>query len=99
MREALKSYDEDPGWYVDPSGSLADVASANELRRDGIDVNRKTTTAARKATLGAVGSGHHHGQPTPAPAGTTYTCPMHPEVLSDKPGKCPKCGMKLVPKR
>jgi hypothetical protein len=31
-------------------------------------------------------------------AATTYTCPMHPEVDSDKPGKCPKCGMKLVPK-
>lgn len=27
-----------------------------------------------------------------------YTCPMHPEVVSDKPGKCPKCGMALVPK-
>ena len=26
----------------------------------------------------------------------TYTCPMHPEVISDKPGKCPKCGMDLV---
>jgi hypothetical protein len=25
-----------------------------------------------------------------------YTCPMHPEVIYDKPGKCPKCGMKLV---
>ena len=24
-----------------------------------------------------------------------YTCPMHPEVRSDKRGKCPKCGMKL----
>ena len=28
----------------------------------------------------------------------TYTCPMHPEVKSDKPGKCPKCGMTLVKK-
>ncbi len=26
-----------------------------------------------------------------------YTCPMHPEVISDKPGKCPKCKMDLVP--
>lgn len=26
---------------------------------------------------------------------TSYTCPMHPEVTSDKPGKCPKCGMDL----
>lgn len=25
-----------------------------------------------------------------------YTCPMHSEILSDKPGNCPKCGMKLV---
>ena len=26
-----------------------------------------------------------------------YTCPMHPEVLSPKPGACPKCGMALEP--
>ena len=29
--------------------------------------------------------------------GTGYICPMHPEVLSDKPGNCPKCGMSLEP--
>ena len=28
-----------------------------------------------------------------------YTCPMHPEVQMDKPGKCPKCGMELIEKR
>lgn len=27
---------------------------------------------------------------------TDYTCRMHPDVHSDKPGKCPKCGMALV---
>ena len=27
-----------------------------------------------------------------------YTCPMHPEVMSDKPGQCPKCGTTLEPK-
>ncbi|HEY4193956.1 MAG TPA: heavy metal-binding domain-containing protein [Mucilaginibacter sp.] len=34
------------------------------------------------------------------PAKVQYTCPMHPDVLSDKPGKCPKpnCGMTLVKK-
>jgi CopA family copper-resistance protein len=26
----------------------------------------------------------------------TYTCPMHPEIHADKPGNCPKCGMKLL---
>jgi len=25
-----------------------------------------------------------------------YTCPMHPDVISDKPGQCPECGMDLV---
>ncbi|MDE3252947.1 MAG: hypothetical protein KGO92_09070 [Bacteroidota bacterium] len=29
----------------------------------------------------------------------SYTCPMHPDVVSDKPGKCSKCGMNLVEKK
>ena len=35
---------------------------------------------------------------TLAPGASYYTCSMHPEVVSDKPGDCPKCGMHLVKK-
>lgn len=46
---------------------------------------------------------HHHStahapvQQEAGPAGTIYTCPMHPEVRQDHPGNCPKCGMSLEP--
>jgi len=37
-------------------------------------------------------------QPPPAmPAGTIYTCPMHPEIRQEGPGTCPICGMALEP--
>ena len=32
-----------------------------------------------------------------APPGATYTCPMHPEIIRDRPGSCPLCGMALEP--
>ncbi|HZJ56463.1 MAG TPA: efflux RND transporter periplasmic adaptor subunit [Myxococcaceae bacterium] len=35
--------------------------------------------------------------PAEAHAHTTYVCPMHPSITSDKPGECPICGMQLVP--
>jgi len=49
---------------------------------------------------------NHHGHDqhglaraseTSAAEGSLYTCPMHPEILRDKPGDCPKCGMALEP--
>ena len=37
-------------------------------------------------------------EPATTRSAALYTCPHHPEVSSDKPGKCPKCKMKLVKK-
>lgn len=34
-----------------------------------------------------------------AGAPTAFVCPMHPEVTSPGPSRCPKCGMNLVPKK
>ena len=37
------------------------------------------------------------GEPELAPGATLiYTCPMHPDVASEQPGRCPDCGMKLL---
>ena len=36
-------------------------------------------------------------EPPPAPGGTIYTCPMHPQIRQDHPGACPICGMALEP--
>jgi len=36
---------------------------------------------------------------TNAPVKQQYTCGMHPEIISDEPGYCPICGMKLTPKK
>lgn len=35
----------------------------------------------------------------PKSIASSYTCVMHPEIHSPKPGKCPKCGMTLVPEK
>src|SRR6266481_3343533 len=62
------------------------------------------------SNAGRAGDHESNGQPpqeqaheTPAPpradvpAGTIYTCPMHPEIRQIGPGHCPKCGMALEP--
>lgn len=41
---------------------------------------------------------HTEKEPTVLPtAQTQYTCPMHPEIIQDHAGSCPKCGMALEP--
>jgi len=42
-------------------------------------------------------SGAHRKADEEMPAGTQYTCPMHPEIVQDGPGTCPICGMALEP--
>lgn len=47
--------------------------------------DEKTETATKTVAT------HNHSE------ATKYTCPMHPQIVRDQPGKCPICGMDLVP--
>lgn len=44
-----------------------------------------------KTETTSTATAHQHSEQT------KYTCPMHPDVIRDQPGKCPICGMDLVP--
>jgi P-type Cu+ transporter len=51
-----------------------------------------------KYTIAGGAVGHPSSKPSgaaPQPRAAEYFCPMHPEVVSDHPGACPKCGMAL----
>ncbi|MDE2091599.1 MAG: heavy metal translocating P-type ATPase [Gammaproteobacteria bacterium] len=60
-----------------------------------------TCTGGTRATPS--GNVHAHSQETASlhvagsPGKQQWTCPMHPEVVQDHPGACPKCGMALEP--
>ena len=69
-----------------PSRVLEDTHPSVHARADGALTDPARRSASPTATAAAA-----------APAGTTYTCPMHPEVRQDRPGACPKCGMALEP--
>jgi hypothetical protein len=86
--------------------SLMDAASqANSEEQNTSETAPDTGMKNMSGMKGMEGMKDMPGMNAPtAPATTTanktiYTCPMHPEVQQDHPGKCPKCGMTLVPKK
>lgn len=66
----------------DPHTGKADCCAAHKPAPEKTPVTPEATEPASAA---------------PAVAGTTYICPMHPEIRQDQPGDCPKCGMGLEP--
>ena len=72
-------------------GTAADPASP-EPPPPPVSQTLRTESGGPAAT---VPKEHTEGKSMDTP--TVYSCPMHPEVRSDAPGTCPKCGMKLVP--
>ncbi len=90
----------DAGTVRDPvCGMMVDPATTpHQARHDGNDYAfcsdgcRRRFIADPQRYLAAPA-----GVVKPAPAGTRYTCPMHPEIVQDGPGSCPLCGMALEP--
>ena len=89
---------------IDPiCGMTVDEATARSAERDGQTVYF-CSEHCRQKFLGSHAqekphSAHDHKPALKQEASGKYTCPMHPEVQSDKPGSCPKCGMALEPAR
>ncbi|MEP6567520.1 MAG: YHS domain-containing protein, partial [Mesorhizobium sp.] len=79
-------------------GMSVDPATAkHSLRHEGQDFY--FCSAGCKAKFEAEPAKYLGDRPAPQamPKGTQYTCPMHPEIIRDKPGSCPTCGMALEP--
>jgi len=58
-----------------------------------------TVTASVAGQSGSAPTGPDAAQHTHGGADVVYACPMHPEVTSTSPSSCPKCNMKLVPRK
>lgn len=71
-----------------PSASTREIVIADPLPQD-------TSSPAPAGAPGSARDAQKEARQT-SPA-TAYTCPMHPEVRASRPGRCPKCGMKLIP--
>lgn len=77
------------------AAALTSLTFATTACSDNKGKTETTTAASPAATTDTTTT---PGNPGPGIAAATYTCPMHPEVITNEPGECPKCGMALVKK-
>jgi hypothetical protein len=85
-----------PVLYTCPMAVDADVVSDKPDICPKCEMKLVPTTTVKHGKVAEANWLKQHPS-TAAPATPQFTCPMHPEVISDQPGKCPKCEMDLVP--
>ena len=73
--------------------SLSALTTSCSDKKGTAETSTAASTGATSDSTATAG-----GNPGPGIATETYTCTMHPEVITNEPGKCPKCGMDLVKK-
>ena len=110
----LAKFSADPQRFLagarEPTMQHAPVVQIGGLRRGGAEPARRSSSQSSSASPPASSLPSPSALPAPSSLPraeqapplrvpeTTYTCPMHPEIVSDKPGACPKCGMALEPR-
>ncbi len=96
MARSIAVKADSPALYTCPMKSDADVVSDQPGKCPKCEMELVPTATVKHGKLAEENWLKQH-PPATSPATAQFTCPMHPEILSDLPGKCPKCGMNLVP--
>lgn len=83
--------------YECPMHPEVQSSKAGKCPKCKMNLVARKATAAQGARVGAAGASSTTQSKEAVQQTDSYTCSMHPEIRAAAPGKCPKCGMALVP--
>ncbi len=106
VRDDFKSVEEaKASWYPNPPGTVAESinkGSSSQETKTGMmnhkgmeGMNHEGMAEVDQKGMQGMAGMNHQEMSSSSEMQTIYSCPMHPEVRQQGPGKCPKCGMTL----